>query len=78
MGFSASERVSLADCIRDSFHSDLDKYLNSMSVSILLEDKATVPFFHSDMKAESKREKDIQPMEMSGLSMANLLAFFHP
>lgn len=58
----------------------LDKYayLNSMSVSILKEDKATVPFFHSDMRTESKREKGIQPVEVSGLSMANLLAFFYP
>lgn len=58
----------------------LDKYayLNSMSVSVLLEDKATVPFFHSDKRTESKREENIQPVEVSGLSMANLLAFFHP
>lgn len=33
---------------------------------------------HSDTRTESKREGVREPLEASGLSMADLLAFFHP
>lgn len=86
LGCFASERVGLADFTKNSFHKRnlvwgwyiwANMYIWTVCHTLLLEDKATV-CLHSDTRTESMREGVSEPLEASGLSMADLLAFFHP